>query len=473
MKFKKLLFCAVAAMSILGSAFGAEKTVKILETYDQLSNFTGKDGVYVVKNAATTHGDPTVKYGWAVYVWDGTTRGFRLISKKEAIDNSSLDMTRYLTKALYTKDIQKVTGTVSTNASIVAQCEARVNEMQSSLTDVSASLAQTIDTLVANTNLTEQLSGTVAQLVEDVATNSANIQTTNENVAGLDTRLTASELAITNLDGKIDVKATELRSYTDTQIADNKIDIITNTAVRVRRTLDQAKTYADSKATEVTSAFQAADTEALNAAAADAKAKADTAEQNAKDYADTKVTELSGTVADTYQVKGNYLVPDDIEGKVNKTDIFDKDGLFTTENVNSNGSVARIWNEADGGGIQIVDGTSGVKAAFSVHEGGAPGDIGLYGQIYAVRNIGGKSTGSRLNVTDRGIFYTVTNTYQWTEKDEVAVKGDFDNYQPKGNYISVGDALDLPIRVKRGNVVYVIDVVDNGGDDITLSVNRE
>ena len=90
-----------------------------------------------------------------------------------------------------------------------------------------------------------------------------------------------------------------------------------------------------------------------------------------------------------------------------------------------------------------------------------------------MRNIDGKSTGSRLNVTDRGIFYTVTNTYQWTEKDEVAVKGDFDNYQPKGNYISVGDALDLPIRVKRGNVVYVIDVVDNGGDDITLSVNRE
>lgn len=464
------MFCAIAAMSILGSAFGAEKTVKILETYDQLINFTGKDGVYVVKDAATMHGDPTVRYGWAVYVWDGTTRGFRLISKKEAIDNANLDMTRYITKSLYLQDVSKVKATVETNATIVADCDGRVTALSGVTDELTASLAATISLLDSTTGRVDVAEADIVALKEKGNQHDLAISTINDNVAGLDTRLTAAEQNITALDGKIDVKEVEIKSYADSKIAENKLDIITNTAVRVRAVRDQARANLDTAVIDVTTAFQAGDTNALAQAKTYAEEKAAAAEAAANSHADGQVEALRADAAATYQVKGPYLVPADIAGKVDRSDIFNADGVFETVSTKNNGTIARIWNEADGGGAQIVDGTSGIQAFTGVNEGSGWRDI--YAQVYAVDKT--TKVGTRLSVTPTKIYYTAgKGNADVTDGDEVATVGKFADYQPAGNYISVGDALDLPLRVKKGNTVYVIDVVDNGGDDLTLSVNRE
>ena len=156
------------------------------------------------------------------------------------------------------------------------------------------------------------------------------------------------------------------------------------------------------------------------------------------------------TRVSAFENDAGYLTAhQDISGKVDKSSIFNANGLFETVNKNSRNSEARIWNEADGGGIQMVDGTTGVKSAFSVHEGGAPGDIGLYAQIYAVKKIDGKSVGSRLNVTDHGIFYTTTNTYQWTADDEVVTVRRLYGYQPVGDYLTAESDPTVPAWAKE------------------------
>ena len=107
---------------------------------------------------------------------------------------------------------------------------------------------------------------------------------------------------------------------------------------------------------------------------------------------------------------------------VQKKDIF-QNGVFTTISTKANGTVAKIWNESDGGGTQIIDGNSGIKAYTGVHEGSDGSNI--YAQIYAVNS--SNNTGTRINVNADGAYYTSgKNTYRFTVDDEIATKGDLD-----------------------------------------------
>ena len=113
-----------------------------------------------------------------------------------------------------------------------------------------------------------------------------------------------------------------------------------------------------------------------------------------------------------------YITSDDIEDKVDKSEIF-QNGVFTTINTNSNGSVAKIWNEADGGGTQIVDGQTNVQAYTGVHEGSDGSDI--YVQSYAVDK--DSKEGTRININKSGAFYTKNKrTYRFSDDDEIGLK---------------------------------------------------
>ena len=111
MKFniiKKLLCGAAVAASLVTTSFAASPAyvVKLLDSYSQLGSYTGKDGIYFVREAGKgQNSDPSVASGWAVYVYDGRTSKFKLISKQEAMGGSAGVGAAYLTEALYKADI--------------------------------------------------------------------------------------------------------------------------------------------------------------------------------------------------------------------------------------------------------------------------------------------------------------------------------------------------------------------------------
>lgn len=113
-----------------------------------------------------------------------------------------------------------------------------------------------------------------------------------------------------------------------------------------------------------------------------------------------------------------FITEDAISGKLDKSEVF-ANGVFTTVNTNSNGTVAKIWNESDGGGTQIIDGTTNVQAYTGVHEGSDGTDI--YVQTYAVDKT--SKLGTRININKNGAFYTKNkSTYRFSEDDEIVTK---------------------------------------------------
>ena len=148
-----------------------------------------------------------------------------------------------------------------------------------------------------------------------------------------------------------------------------------------------------------------------------------TEHQSLEDYITKSETDglvkNDGTVDTTSYISEHQ----DITGKIDRNELF-SNGVFTTENTKTNGTVARIWNESDGGGVQIIDGTSDVKAFTGVNEGSD--GSGIYAQIYAVDK--NTKTGTRINVTDDGVFYTKgKSNYTWTTNDEIATKQDIND----------------------------------------------
>lgn len=180
---------------------------------------------------------------------------------------------------------------------------------------------------------------------------------------------------------------------------------------------------------------------------------------------------LSAAAAPGYAINlnGDYgLEYHDIEtavnGKVDSSTIF-SNGVFDTQNTNANGTVARIWNEADGGGTQIIDGRSGVKAYTGVHEGSDGSKI--YVQTYAVDK--NTNTGTRINVNQEGAYYTTgKNTYTFTADDEIATKGDLKALASgtSGNKIST-DALDDTLKTAISTVSTNTTAINTNKENIT------
>lgn len=136
-----------------------------------------------------------------------------------------------------------------------------------------------------------------------------------------------------------------------------------------------------------------------------------------------------------------------------RKDIF-QNGVFTTINTKENGTTARLWNESDGGGAQIIDGNTNVKAFTGVNEGSDGSNI--YAQIYAINK--DNSTGARINVNEDGAYYTSgKNTYRFTVDDEIATKGDLNNVAGAGEITiekqeTADDGFATTYVIKQGGI---------------------
>ena len=96
-------------------------------------------------------------------------------------------------------------------------------------------------------------------------------------------------------------------------------------------------------------------------------------------------------------------------------------GCFTTKLINSDGNLAEIFNENDGGGIIFSDNTRKIKSFVGVNDGGDP-STGIHAQIYS-KNVS-TNVGARLNINPAGMFYGVGASTPIDDAHELAVKGD-------------------------------------------------
>lgn len=95
------------------------------------------------------------------------------------------------------------------------------------------------------------------------------------------------------------------------------------------------------------------------------------------------------------------------------------DNTKVTIDLNGPNGQAKMFNESDGGGAMFTH-NDGTKSFVGVNDGG---NGGLAGQIYAINK--DTKVGSRINITDNGIFYTNGNANAaYVPGDEIATKND-------------------------------------------------
>lgn len=137
--------------------------------------------------------------------------------------------------------------------------------------------------------------------------------------------------------------------------------------------------------------------------------------QNASDIAEInqKLLKLEGSESTTGSIRN--IIRGYLDGEVQQK--LDEKVDILVEGTNGNG---RIFNEADGGGakFEFKDGS----ASFV----GVNDDVnGIMAQIYAVKKVDGKNVGTRINVTQSGIYYTNgANSAAYTADDELVTKKD-------------------------------------------------
>ncbi|MBQ8132432.1 MAG: hypothetical protein IJ193_08075 [Bacilli bacterium] len=113
-----------------------------------------------------------------------------------------------------------------------------------------------------------------------------------------------------------------------------------------------------------------------------------------------------------------------LNDKVSKDLIFNGN-QFITENP-SNKGVAKIWNEAYGGGVMFTNTEDNVRSFVGVNDGAGNN---IFAQLYAVYNVNKgdqvKNVGTRLNVTPEAMYYTEgRDTWTFTEDDKLVTKKD-------------------------------------------------
>lgn len=120
-----------------------------------------------------------------------------------------------------------------------------------------------------------------------------------------------------------------------------------------------------------------------------------------------------GTMA--YEDKNDYYTKQDIVDHFwSNNDKTLATGHFRNDVQGPNGK-AILWNEEDGGGAKFEH-NDGLWSYVGTNDGGKNG---LAGQIYALEKVNNKYTGSRIDVTKDGMYYTVGNA-SLAERDVAA-----------------------------------------------------
>lgn len=193
--------------------------------------------------------------------------------------------------------------------------------------------------------------------------------------------------------------------------------------------------------------------------AADVAAAAQRIAQNTSDIADIQTT--------LEKIEGDASVSGSMRNLISaavallNAEIANK----TTREVTSASGTSLVLNESTGGGVKFEH-TDGTNSYVGVSDGG---ENGINGQLYAVRQEGGRNVGARLNMT-RGGFYYLSNSDDntgYTAADEIAVKGDV---TPKQN-----KTLDTPLVISGAMVTTVEGAlsalnISGGGDASSKTV---
>ena len=136
----------------------------------------------------------------------------------------------------------------------------------------------------------------------------------------------------------------------------------------------------------------------------------------------------------------------------------DKANAAVPRQINGASGKALIFNESDGGGTKFEH-RDGTWSFAGVNDGGANG---LAGQIYAVDS--STKTGTRINVTKGGIYYTNgKNNMSYEPADEIATKRDLDGAMggSVGNMGDLNDGTDSNFGDETDTVVEALNDLDN------------
>lgn len=211
---------AVFAALELGAAVTV-KTYEFLNYYDQLTAYNGKPGSYFVRDAAGTttgqHGDPTVKKGWAIYVWDqrGQTNGsgkWTKVAEEETLDVTvnELLLAQYATKASVQQLIDKVYEEIGKSGSaeeiqrlneLIGTLDRRVENAENNITVVRNDITR----IETKTDTTAQQVASVKEQIreitgEGISEMSNRVDQLTIAVEQLNTQLSAIETALQNLE---------------------------------------------------------------------------------------------------------------------------------------------------------------------------------------------------------------------------------------------------------------------------------
>lgn len=529
---RKAVVCVVLAAGVaLGSSAATTSVVRYLETYDQLHNFVGQDGLFYVREAgAYPHGDPTVRTGWAMYTWDAQNTKWNKVTCEDLMALAALNPNDFLTKRLYAADIGPFKAKVNTWGAAIASNVQAVAEIKADNIIINGRLDTAEKKMGIHGDYIKDLRSRVKVLEDGTPVIEASIQELQDLTAVLGGKIAAQSQDIQNLsnkvvtvDSKIDVTKTAVMAYTDVSIANLKTDIITNTAKRVRAAIETAKTYTDGEILkEATRADQTAQskvdgkaneimskvdgklgdlggkenvTEYVNAkasgvlesAAADATTKADKAKVDAVTEAkaavpgifDEKIVPVKAeidakfTAADAKLAATSNALERSVTEKASAarvaSEAFTNDKITNLRSVQAaDGNEAMIFNESDGGGSMMTL-SDGTKSFVGVNDA-SKSSTGIAGQIYVIKG----NAKTKINMYN-GKFCYVKGENPTTDADkakrELVVKEDLDAASEAAAQ-ALAAAFNLPITFKKGDVKYQLDVVDNGEDDITLKVVR-
>ena len=169
--------------------------------------------------------------------------------------------------------------------------------------------------------------------------------------------------------------------------------------------------------------------------------------------ADSNVASAGNYIAAGHGVASNLTA---LDTQLKATDNTAK--AATVREINGANGRALVFNESDGGGTKFEH-RDGTWSFAGVNDGGANG---LAGQIYAVDS--STKTGTRINVTKGGIYYTNgKNNMSYEPADEIATKRDLDGAMggSVGNMGDLNDGTDSNFGDETDTVVEALNDLDN------------